>query len=108
MVALGSLSVNLTSSIHDQAQSLLGADVSISARSLFSSSLEDKIKSLGAKVARGRTFTAMLVFPSQAGATRLVQVKAQEDPFPFYGEISTEPTGAVSLLKTQQLSLIHI
>jgi len=107
LVALGSLSVNLTSSIHDQAQSLLGADVSISSRSLFSPGLEDKVKTLGAKVARGRTFTAMLVFPSQVGATRLVQVKAQEDQFPFYGEISTEPSGVVSVLKTQQAILLE-
>ena len=39
LVALGSLSVNLTHSIHDQAQGLLGADLSVSARSPFTPSL---------------------------------------------------------------------
>jgi len=107
LVALGSLSVNLTSSIHDQAQSLLGADISVSARSNFNPQLEAKIKTLGAKMAHGRTFTAMIVFQGKVAATRLVQVKAQEELFPFYGEITTEPAGAIAYLKNQQAILLE-
>ncbi len=107
LVALGSLSVNLTHSIHDQAQGLLGADLSVSARSPFTPSLEAKLQALGGLQARGRAFTSMLLIPSQKDATRLVQVKAEEENFPFYGEISCEPKDAISRFSKEPVILLE-
>jgi len=107
LVALGSLSVNLTDSIHDQAQGLLGADLSVNTRSPMSSTLESKLKAVGGLQAKGRTFTSMLLIPWQKNATRLVQVKAEEDNFPFYGEITCEPKEAIKRLSKEQAILLE-
>jgi len=102
LVAINSFTVNLRTSVAEQAKAILGADLSITARAPFSPRVEALIDSLIAPdSATGRSpgrralqvsFAAMAYVPRTAGV-RLVQVRAIEGEFPFYGEITTEPAG---------------
>ncbi|MEO1450201.1 MAG: FtsX-like permease family protein, partial [Bacteroidota bacterium] len=63
------------------------------------------LDSLGGTQARERNFASMVYFPRTEG-TRLVQVRALEGSFPFYGEIITEPAAASSTFQTGRKALV--
>ena len=102
LVAINSFTQNLRTSVAEQAKALLGADLSFSSRATFTPRLEALIDSLIApdSIARrgpGRralqvSFAGMAYVPRTAGV-RLVQVRAIEGGFPFYGAITTDPAG---------------
>jgi putative ABC transport system permease protein len=96
LVALGSFSVSLAVAVRSQAKGLLGADLIVSSRVPFSPGVQRYLDSLGGRQAHGESFTSMLSFPASGNATHLVQVRAREGGYPFYGEFVTEPADAVS------------
>ena len=53
--------------------------------------MQAHLAGLGGTQAREVAFTSMIVFPTRGGQTRLVQVRALEGGFPFYGEAVTLP-----------------
>jgi putative ABC transport system ATP-binding protein len=55
--------------------------------------LVDSLRAQGAGVARATGFVSMARAP-RTGGVRLVQVRAVEPGFPFYGTIQTQPVGA--------------
>ncbi len=92
LVAIGSFSANLRVGIDDQAKGLLGADLVVTARQPISPEAQAHLDALGGEQAREVSFSSMMVFPSPEGdRTRLVQVRAVEGRFPFYGEFLTRP-----------------
>jgi putative ABC transport system permease protein len=95
LVAINSFSDNLRSSVRDQARALLGADLSLSSRKPLEGHAKAVLDTLaqGGRTSRTVNFAGMAYVPRTAG-TRLVQVTAVEGGFPFYGEITTEPTAA--------------
>lgn len=93
LVAVGSLRDNLRGAIEDQTKALLGADLIVTSRAALTPDAETFINGLGGEQAREISFNSMLVVPA-SGATRLVQVRALEGAFPFYGEFATNPAGA--------------
>ena len=100
LVAINSFTDNLRRSVRDQARALLGADLSLSARSPLPGAAERAITALaaeGARVARVTSFGGMAYVPRTRG-TRLVQVSAVDRGYPFYGEIRTDPADAWSRL----------
>lgn len=99
LVAVGSLRDNLTLAIEDQTKSLLGADLTVTSRAKLDGDAEKFVASLGGEQAREISFNSMLVVPG-SGQTRLVQVRALEGPFPFYGEFNTTPEGVRDQLAT--------
>src|SRR5881392_1341268 len=81
LVAIDSFTKNVADSVHDQARSLLGGDISIGSRDTFNTATRQLLDSLsrsGIGVARLTTFVSMALTPS-SGATRLVQVRAVSD-----------------------------
>lgn len=94
LVAINSFTLNLTASVAAEARALLGADVVISSRRQFPDSARRVIDSLRAtdRVAQVVSFAGMGYVPRTTGA-RLVQVRALEPGYPFYGTIVTEPAG---------------
>jgi putative ABC transport system permease protein len=54
--------------------------------------LLDSVAAAGVDIARVTSFASMALHP-ETGATRLVQVRAPEPGFPFYGTIETQPAG---------------
>jgi putative ABC transport system permease protein len=84
---------NLQSSVRAQSKSLLGADLAIDSREPFSSEAEAFFTSLGGDQSRQISFSSMAYFPA-SGSSRLVQVRATNGNFPYYGSLETEPPTA--------------
>ncbi|WOO42770.1 ABC transporter permease [Rubellicoccus peritrichatus] len=93
LVAIDSFSHNLRVAIDKESMNLLGADLQVSTRTEFSEDAEAWFDELGGEQAREIRFTSMAMFPKN-GQTRLVQVRALNGGFPFYGEFETKPANA--------------
>jgi putative ABC transport system permease protein len=98
LVAIGSFRDNLRQAVADQAKQLLGADLAVTSRQPIPAAVDAYLASLGGESARETSFSSMIVFPSSGGRTRLVQVRALEGAFPFYGRAVTTPAGALAAL----------
>lgn len=98
LVAVGSLRDNLRIAIEEQTKTLLGADLTITARAKLEGDAGKFIDGLGGEQAREISFNSMLILPDAGGRTRLVQVRAIEPGFPFYGDFKTEPADLRSRL----------
>jgi putative ABC transport system permease protein len=100
LVAVNSFTANLTVAVAEQAQDLLGADLSLTARSPVSDikparRLLDSLQRVGGasvQEAVSVSFAAMAFRPGSGGA-RLVQVRTVDPGWPWYGEITTTPAG---------------
>jgi len=106
LVAIGSFSVNLKESVQDQAKGLLGADLVVTSRQPFTTGVQAYLEGLGGETAQEIGFSSMMVFPTANNATRLVQVRAVEGQFPFYGEFLTKPLAVGSQLADGGASVI--
>ena len=94
LVAINSFTDNLRRSVQEQARSLLGADLSISSQKEFTPAVTALLDTLGQTgLARVTTFSAMAYTATGSGA-RLVQVSGVTGPWPFYGDIVTDPAGS--------------
>ena len=102
LVAIFSLSENARKDIDDQAKTLVGADLAIETGIKPTPSAQSFLDSLGTEKASERSFASMIYFPKNQGS-RLVQVRALEGNFPFYGNLETTPAPAGrNFLKGQQ------
>jgi putative ABC transport system permease protein len=101
LVAVGSLRDNLTRAIDDQTKSLLGADLVVDSRAAPTPEVRQFIASLGGEQSHELSFNSMLLVPA-GGGTRLVQVRALDGGFPFYGDFATDPDGVRSRLAAGQ------
>lgn len=102
LVAVDSFSNNITGSVHEQSRTLMGADVQISTRQPFVPAINSIIDSLaqeGVQNTKMTTFASMIVVQSTS-ATRLVQVRAIGESFPFYGTITTTPSGMLDRIQS--------
>jgi putative ABC transport system permease protein len=95
LVAISSFGENLRAAIEQQAKSLLGADLAITARDPFTPEMEELFAEIGGEQAREVIFSSMVYFP-KSGGTRLVHVRALGKGFPFYGEFQTSPPAAAT------------
>ncbi|MCC6416450.1 MAG: ABC transporter permease, partial [Opitutaceae bacterium] len=98
LVAVGSFSDNLQQAVNQQAKGLLGADLVVTSRQPFTAGINQHLAGLGGERADEVGFSSMMVFPTTGDLTRLVQVRAVEGHFPFYGEFVSEPREAVTQL----------
>src|SRR5690606_3239263 len=95
LVAIDSFAANVNRSIREQSRSLLGGDLTFSARQEFPEralQVLDSLEASGADVANVTTFASMALAP-QHERTRLAQVRAVGEGYPFYGEVITRPAG---------------
>jgi putative ABC transport system permease protein len=95
LVAISSFGRSLEKALDAQAKSLLGADLVLASRSAFGAKEEKLFQSLGGNQSREVDFSSMVYFPKSEG-TRLVQIRALEGEFPFYGKLETDPDGAAA------------
>lgn len=95
LVAIGSLGSSLQIAIQDQSKTLLGADLVLSTRIKPDAEHEGFLKNVPGESSSEISFVSMIYFPRTRG-TRLVQIRALEGKFPYYGALETEPRGAVS------------
>jgi putative ABC transport system permease protein len=97
LVALGSFERDLRRALAAQAAEILGADMSVSTDVHPTPEIEAFLDSLAlvtdAEQAQ-EVMTASVALAPASGRTRLVQVRAVDGPFPFYGRIETAPADA--------------
>ena len=108
LVAIDSYSANVRRSVREQSRAILGADLSLSSRTAFDSTMErllDSLRGAGIPVARQTSFLSMVSVPRTAGA-RLAQIRAVEPGYPFYGAIQTQPAGRWRALHDERQALV--
>lgn len=90
LVATFSLGDNVRKDIDKQAQTLVGADLVIESNKPINKNIRPLLDSLGDQRSEERTFASMIYFTKSQG-TRLVQVRALQGDFPYYGALETTP-----------------
>src|SRR6185503_6030640 len=96
LVAIDSFSNNTIRSVHEQSRALLGGDVMATRNAVATpavDSLLDSLRTHGIPYSTSTNFVSMALVP-RSGGTRLVQVHAVAEGYPFYGRIVTEPATA--------------
>src|SRR4030095_5986738 len=93
LVAINSFGENLSSQVNDEARSLLGADMEVESKKPFSDSLLTFFDSLQVITTQEVNFASMVMF-TKSGGTRLVNIRAVGNGFPFYGSLVTDPENA--------------
>ncbi|MBX3173190.1 MAG: ABC transporter permease [Gemmatimonadaceae bacterium] len=108
LVAIDSFAANVQSSIKEQSRALLGGDINLRARQGWTPPLDtllDSLRGVGVPSAKVTSFASMgTAYPS--GMTRLAQIRAVGDGFPFYGEVLTAPEGAWSRLQQGRYAVV--
>ena len=95
LVAIHSFRGDVIRSVQSEARSILGADLRLSNRAAIPDSVlhvVDSLEALGAQSAEVIDLASMVFAPSSQ-QTRLLQVRAVEPGFPFYGGVETAPAG---------------
>ncbi len=105
LVAISSFGANLERAIDDQAKTLLGADLSVRSRAPFDADTEELLATLAADQSRQTSFSSMALFPKTDGL-RLVQVRALEGDFPYYGRLETVPEEAAKTFQDGPNALV--
>ncbi len=90
LAAIHGLRASLDQGIERQSKALLGADIKISSRTDFTALERAEIRAMGSDMASEVSFSTMLYWVNQ-DASRLVQIRAIEGAYPFYGSIRTDP-----------------
>ncbi len=99
LVAVYSFKDNMERDIDDQAKTLTGADLMVESRKPFSANIAQVLSRLGDETATERSFASMINFLKNE-QSRLVQVKALEGNFPYYGALETTPLNAAGRFKS--------
>ena len=105
LVATFSFGYNLQQDINDQARTLVGADLVIDGNRQPDQSIRHLLDSLGNERSQERTFASMIYFTKTQG-TRLVQVRALEGKYPYYGSLETTPFQAGLTFQTGRQALV--
>lgn len=84
---------------------MLGADLQIESKFPFSDTLHSFLDSMNLKSTEEISFASMVVFNSNGG-TRLVNVRAVENEFPYYGKIKTEPETSAEIFTNSRSALV--
>lgn len=100
LVAIHSLKASVQTGIDAQAKSLLGSDVQVSSRQLFTKDEEAKLASRTKRISHETSFSSMLYF-STADAARLAQVRGLDGEYPYYGTVQTTPADAWQRLRSE-------
>jgi putative ABC transport system permease protein len=102
LVAVYSFRDNLTRDIDEQAKVLAGADLTIESRKPADQKMID---GMGIEQSSERNFASMLYFV-KTEASRLVQIRALQGNYPYYGNIETTPVQAGKDFRTGRKALV--
>ena len=104
LVAINSFGDNMQGDIEMEAKKLLGADLVVESRFPFTEEVLQHLDSLAEQQSAEVSFASMVLFPKNDGS-RLVQVRALEGEFPYYGAIETVPVPAGTAFRQQRAAL---
>ena len=105
LVAVYSFKDNLQKDINAQAKELTGADLVLDSRKGVSKAMQKMLDTLGDERSQEKTFASMIYF-QKGGGSRLVQMKALEGNYPYYGTIETIPIAAANHFQTGRNALV--
>ncbi len=105
LVAIFSLGENAQKDIDTQAKTLVGADLAIESNRPVSVHAKSLLDSLGKERSRERNFASMIYFIKNQGS-RLVQVRALDGNYPFYGSLETTPAPAGKEFRKNRQALV--
>lgn len=105
LVAVRSLGDNLEQTVDNQSRTLLGADLTLQSQRAFDEDIQALIDSIGGDQSQEVRFASMVYFPKTDG-TRLVQIRAMEGEFPYYGTFETDPPQAATNYQSQHTALL--
>jgi putative ABC transport system permease protein len=109
LVAIDSFADNVNQSVREQSRAVMGGDLAFRSRTPYKPAqiaLLDTIRrATNASYARVVTFPSMAFVP-RTGGTRLSQIRAVSDNYPFYGEITTTPAGQWPVLRAGANALV--
>lgn len=105
LVAVYSFRDNLQRDIDNQAKELTGADLIIDSRKEIRKPISALLNTLGNERAREMNLATMVYFIKGEGS-RLIQVRALEGNYPFYGEIGTQPAAAAKSFQSGRNALV--
>ena len=107
LVAINSFRTNAVNSVAAESRGLLGADLRLSSNRAFPGPVQLLLDSAAAKydVARVTTVVSMGV-AAYSGETRLVQLRAIEPGYPFYGDVVTQPRAAWRELHERRTAVV--
>ena len=105
LVAIYSFGFNVKNDVDNQAATLIGADLTISSNKPADSTIAPMLKTLGDRRSQERSFASMIYFPKGNG-TRLVQVRALQGDFPYYGTLETTPVSAGLAFRNGKKALV--
>jgi putative ABC transport system permease protein len=105
VVAIGSLNYSLQDDLDRNAKELLGADLVANGNKKFEPELLAAFDSIKVQQAAESEMASMVMFMNSK-QSRLVRLMALSGPFPFYGEIVTQPADAYSKIKTGRYAVL--
>lgn len=105
LVAVYSFKDNLQKDIDAQAKELTGADLVLDSRKGVSNVMNNMLDTLGDERSQEKTFASMIYF-QKGGGSRLVQMKALEGKYPYYGAIETIPVAAAKSFQSDRNALV--
>ncbi|HEY4337699.1 MAG TPA: ABC transporter permease, partial [Puia sp.] len=105
LVSTLSFGHNLRVAIDDQAKMLVGADLVLNGPRPMTPKVRALVQSRPERHSEERSFASMILF-EKSGQSRLVQVKALEGDFPFYGALGTTPAAAGMSFRGRQEALV--
>lgn len=105
LVAIYTFGYNLRHDIDNQAATLIGADLSVTANKPVDKATRSLLDSISADRSEESNFGSMVYFPKGEN-TRLVMVRALQGNYPYYGTLETTPVQAAADFKTGQFALV--
>jgi putative ABC transport system permease protein len=105
LVAVYSFKDNLQKDIDAQAKELTGADLVLDSRKGVSKAMQKMLDTLGDERSQEKTFASMIYF-QKGGGSRLVQMKALQGSYPYYGSIETIPLAAAKNFQSGRNALV--
>ncbi len=105
LVATLSFGNNLRSAIDDQAKMLVGADLIVQSNQPLTAPVLALPDSVPNRHSLECSFSSMVYFV-KSGGSRLVQVRALDGDYPFYGALETAPAAASGQFRQQKQALV--
>jgi putative ABC transport system permease protein len=105
LVATLSFGNNLRSAIDDQAKALIGADLIVQSNQPLTAPVLALPDSVPNRHSLECSFSSMVYFV-KSGGSRLVQVRALDGDYPFYGALETTPAAAGGQFRQQKQALV--
>jgi len=105
LVATFSFGNNMKIEIDKQAQTLVGADLVLETNRKPEISQEAFLDSLGNERSSEKAFASMIYFVKSQGS-RLVQVRALDGNYPYYGALETSPSDAGTKFRKDREALV--